>query len=191
MRIQTYLVLLLFLCIYKCTWFEMSELERVTHLFSSYPISALPEHLHSTLLRYAKTTGKHTKSKETSFHPSLTLVPLLANHPHSHYLPLTGGPPNTHPFLVILCFGAPGDGCAPGSLLLCCVRSARKVTKLPVFSCYLPFVATFMFISFIKRSAILRFFIVLVGGGVMLNLVYGSMFLLRGLCSALCFVCYD
>ena len=24
----------------------------------------------------------------------------------------------------------------------------------------------------------------------MLNLVYGSMFLLRGLCSALCFVCY-
>ena len=52
-------------------------------------------------------------------------------------------------------------------------------------------VATFMFISFIKRSAILRFFIVLGGGGVMLNLVYGSMFLLHGLCSALCFVCYD
>ena len=25
----------------------------------------------------------------------------------------------------------------------------------------------------------------------MLNLVYGSMFLLRGLCGALCFVCYD
>ena len=28
------------------------------------------------------------------------------------------------------------------------------------------------------------------GGGAM-NLVYGSMFLLRGLCGALCFVCYD
>ena len=40
-----------------------------------------------------------------------------------------------------------------------------KVTKLPVFSCYLPFVATFMFISFIKCSAILSFFIVLGGGG--------------------------
>ena len=25
----------------------------------------------------------------------------------------------------------------------------------------------------------------------MLNLVFGSMFFLRGLCSALCFVCYD
>ena len=25
----------------------------------------------------------------------------------------------------------------------------------------------------------------------MLNLVYGSMFLLRGLCGALCFMCYD
>ena len=108
-----------------------------------YPISTLPEHLHSTLLRYAKTTGKHTKSKETSFHPSLTLVPLLANHPHSHYLPLTGGPPNTHPFLVILSFGTPGDGCAPGSLLLCCVHSAHKVTKLPVFSCLLPFIGYF------------------------------------------------
>ena len=66
--------------------------------------------------------------------------------------------------------------------------------RLQSYRCFLancPSVATFMFISFIKRSAILHFFIVLGGGGVMLNLVYGSMFLLRGLCSALCFVCYD
>ena len=60
------------------------------------------------------------------------------------------------------------------------------------FHAYCHSLATFMFISFIKRSAILRFFIVLGGGGgAMLNLVFGSMFLLRGLCSALCFVCYD
>ena len=58
------------------------------------------------------------------------------------------------------------------------------------FHAYCHSLATFMFISFIKCSAILRFFIVL-GGGVMLNLVYGSMFLLRGLCSALSFVYYD
>ena len=65
--------------------------------------------------------------------------------------------------------------------------------RLQSYRCFLaicPSVATFMFISFIKRSAILRFFIVL-GGGVILNLVYGLMFLLRGLCSALCFVCYN
>ena len=37
-----------------------------------------------------------------------------------------------------------------------------------------------------KRSAILRFFFVVLGGGVMLNLVYDSMFLLRELCSTLC-----
>ena len=57
------------------------------------------------------------------------------------------------------------------------------------FHAYCHSLATFMFISFIKRSVILRFFIVL--GGVLLNLVYGSMFLLHGLCSALCFMCYD
>ena len=32
-----------------------------------------------------------------------------------------------------LCFGAPGAGRALVSLLLCCVRSAHKVSKLPVF----------------------------------------------------------
>ena len=38
-----------------------------------------------------------------------------------------------------------------------------------------------------KRSAILRFFFRCSrGGGVMLNLVYDSMFLLRELCSTLC-----
>ena len=42
-----------------------------------------------------------------------------------------------------------------------------------------------MFVCYIKRSAILRFFRCS-RGGVMLNLVYDSMFLLRELCSTLC-----
>ena len=65
-----------------------------------------------------------------------------------------------------------------------------RLQSYQCFHAYCCSLATFMFISFIKRCANLHFFIVL-RGGVMLNLVYGSVFLLRGLCSALCFVCYD
>ena len=81
-----------------------------------------------------------------------------------------------------------------GRFLLCCVRYAHKVQSYRCFSscCLLTFIGCFHVHMIIKRSAVLRFFIVLRGGGgVMLNLVFGSMFLLRGLCSALCFVCYD
>ena len=76
-----------------------------------YPISTLSEHLHSTILRTPKLPEKHTQHMETSFHPPLTLVPLLANYPHSHYSPpFTGSPTFTHPFLVIPIFGTPGVG---------------------------------------------------------------------------------
>ena len=57
-------------------------------LSHTYPISALPEHIHSTILSYRQNYLKtHTQTMETSFHPPLTLVSLLANYPHSHYLP--------------------------------------------------------------------------------------------------------
>ena len=53
-----------------------------------YPISTLPEHIHSTILSYHQNYLKtHTQTMETSFHPPLTLVSLLTNYPHSHYLP--------------------------------------------------------------------------------------------------------
>ena len=53
-----------------------------------YPISTLPEHIHSTILSYLQNYLKtHTQTMETSFHPPLMLVSLLANYPHSHYLP--------------------------------------------------------------------------------------------------------
>ena len=79
------------------------------HMYSIYvfyPISTLPEHLHSTILRTPKLPENTHNPKETSFHPPSTLVPLLANYPHSHYSPPHfGGPTNTHPFLVIPSFG--------------------------------------------------------------------------------------
>ena len=53
-----------------------------------YPLSTLPEHIHSTILSYCQNYLKtHTQTMETDFHPPLTLVSLLANYPHSHYLP--------------------------------------------------------------------------------------------------------
>ena len=57
--------------------------------------------------------------------------------------------------------------------------------------CLLAFSGYFHVHLIYKTCYFTFFFIVLGGGGVMLNLVFGSMFLLRGLCSALCFVCYD
>ena len=62
----------------------------------SYPISTLPEHLHSTILRTPKLPENTHKPMETSFHPLLTLVPLLANYPHSHYSPPSLGVPPSH-----------------------------------------------------------------------------------------------
>ena len=91
---------------YLLPWGELCHLN---------PIGTLPEHLYSTLLRYAKTTWKHMKTKGNEF-PSL----IIARYPVS-----PSPTPTTHPlhwesqphppFLVILCFGAEGDGCAPGS----------------------------------------------------------------------------
>ena len=56
---------------------------------------------------------------------------------------------------------------APVTVLTLCVRSAHKVSRLPVFSsyCLQAFSGYFHVHLIIKRSAILRFFIVLRGGG--------------------------
>ena len=59
-----------------------------------YPIGTLPEHLHSTITSYTKTTRKHTNPKETRFLPSLTLVTLLANHPLPLLTPSLGASPS-------------------------------------------------------------------------------------------------
>ena len=96
------------------------KIEWVFLIKKKNPISTLPEHLHSTILRTPKLHENNHKPKETSFHPPSTLVPLLANYPHSHHSPPSlGGPTNTHPFLVIPSFGVPGVGCLLGRSLLC------------------------------------------------------------------------
>ena len=100
---------------------------------SEYPISTLPEHLHSTILRMPKLPENTHKPKETSFHPPSTLVPLLANYPHSHYSPPSLGDPPTHPFLVIPSFGVPGVSCLLGRSFTLCIRLDLMVSKLPVF----------------------------------------------------------
>ena len=98
------------------SWWMMQVLQ-LSNLV--YPISTLPEHLHSTILRTPKLPENTHNPKETSFHPPSTLVPLLANYPHSHYSPPHLGVPPTHPFLVIPSFGVPGVGCLLGRSLLC------------------------------------------------------------------------
>ena len=70
-------------------------LQYLVHQYRIYPINTLPEHLRSTILRTPKLPENTHNPKETSFHPPSTLVPLLANYPHSHYL---GVPPTHTPF---------------------------------------------------------------------------------------------
>ena len=62
----------------------------------SYSISTLPEHLHSTILCMPKLPENTHTPMETSFHPPLTLIPLLANYPHSHHSPPSLGVPPLH-----------------------------------------------------------------------------------------------
>ena len=94
-----------------------------------YPISTLPEHLHSTSLSYAETTLNSRK---------LVSFPLIA-----HYLsagpplpptpPFTGRPGNTHTY-PSFSFSAPRK---PHVLLAAVTRYvcfALKALKLPVFS---------------------------------------------------------
>ena len=66
-----------------------------------FPIIRLPEYLISTVLFARQDTSyTHTHTPmETSFHPSLTFVPSLANYSHSLYTPPSLGSPSfTTPF---------------------------------------------------------------------------------------------
>ena len=148
-----------------------------------YPISTLPEHLHSTILCTPKLPENTHKPMETSFHPPLTLVPLLANYPHSHYSPpFLGGPTNTHPFLVIPSFGVPGVGCAPGPLLYF-VRSPLpygfKATGVYLVSFYRGIQCLLSCLNHILPNVVHYTFFREIwwgggGGGGVMNLVYGS-----------------
>ena len=95
----------------------------------SYPISTLPEHLHSTSLSHAETTWKHTMHKETLFLPSYRSLPVS----RSPTPPFTGRPGHTHTYPSFL-VSAPRK---PVVLLVALTRYvcfALKALKLPVFS---------------------------------------------------------
>ena len=99
---------------------------------------------------------------ETSFHPPLTLIPLLANYPHSHHSPPSlGVPPLHHPFLVIPIFGAPGVGYSCAALVLCAFAFYIWIQSYRCFSCLFlsrHLVFAFMLSYSTKHSAIIRFF---------------------------------
>ena len=95
-----------------------------------YPISTLPEHLHSTILRTPKLPENTHKPKETRFLPSLTLVTLLAN----HLLTSSLGVSPSHTLSSHSKFWRPRSRLC----LLCrsytlCIRLDLMVLKLPVF----------------------------------------------------------
>ena len=99
-----------------------------------YPITRYLNTYIALYFRTPKLPEKHTQLMETSFHPPLTLVPLLANYPHSHFSPPSLGVPPSHtPFLFIPIFGAPGVWSPVLLFVLLCVRLLVLVPKLPVF----------------------------------------------------------
>ena len=110
----------------------ISYAKTLTLIFSEtfYPISTLPEHLHSTSLSHAKTTWKHTKQKETLSFPLYRSLP-VSRSPTPPYTPLRWES-QPHPLiLVILYFGAYEACVLLGCSLLCLV--CFNLTKLPVF----------------------------------------------------------
>ena len=123
---------------------------------------------------------------EMSFHPPLTLVPLLANYPHSHYSPL-----HWESHLHTPLFSHSNFWC-PRSKISCAafctfVRSpfgfVVKVTRVfhASFS-YSLYVIDFMFSLPCVLQFYIFFFTEIRGGGGVMNLVYGSsFFLLHGL----------
>ena len=79
-----------------------SHKTKTSHKFFD-PISTLPEHLHSTLLSHAKTTG-YLKTHETKGNFSFPLYRSLpvSQSPTPPYTPFTGSPSHTHSYLSFL-----------------------------------------------------------------------------------------
>ena len=66
-----------------------------------YPISMLPEHLHSTFPSYAKLPENTLTEKKNIPFPSLTLITCLTG-PPSYPTPFTGRPSHTLSYTTIL-----------------------------------------------------------------------------------------
>ena len=91
-----------------------------------YPISTLPEHLHSISLSYAETTLNSRKLVSFPLYRSLPVS-------RSPTPPFTGRPGHTHTYPSFL-VSAPSKPVVLLVALTCCVCFALKALKLPVFS---------------------------------------------------------
>ena len=97
----------------RCREGGSTQINRGTWNYVSYPISMLPEHLHSTSLSYAETTWKHTIHKETLFLPSYRSLP-VSQSPTPPHTPLHRET-RPHPHLpIILVYSAQQAGRASG-----------------------------------------------------------------------------
>ena len=113
--------------------------ERLNLLYSSllgqitsiYPISTLPEHLHSTFPSHAKLPENTLTEKKNIPFPSLTLITCLTGPPVTPP-PFTGRPSHTLSYTTILFLALKVNGRFLESLPV--VTFASLELKLPVFS---------------------------------------------------------
>ena len=104
---------------------------RCRSLNPSYPISTLPEHLHSTFPSYAKLPENTLTEKKNIPFPSLTLITCLTGPPVTP-TPFTGRPSHTLSYTTILFLALKVNGRFLESLPV--VTFASLELKLPVFS---------------------------------------------------------
>ena len=97
----------------------------------SYPISTLPEHLHSTFPSHAKLPENTLTEKKNIPFPSLTLITCLTGPPVTPP-PFTGRPSHTLSYTTILFLALKVNGRFLESLPV--VTFASLELKLPVFS---------------------------------------------------------
>ena len=98
----------------------------------NYPLSTLPEHIHSTIFCTPKLPVKHTHNPKKIVSIPLTLVPSLANY-HSLYSPPSLG---VSPSLTQTChssFWRRSEWSLCGALLTFVHLPSVIVSKLPVF----------------------------------------------------------
>ena len=97
----------------------------------TYPISTLPEHLHSTFPSHAKLPENTLTEKKNIPFPSLTLITCLTGPPVTPP-PFTGRPSHTLSYTTILFLALKVNGRFLESLPV--VTFASLELKLPVFS---------------------------------------------------------
>ena len=112
-------------------WFFLHFTTYLPHPKPPYPISTLPEHLHSTFPSHAKLPENTLTEKKNIPFPSLTLITCLTGPPVTPPL-FTGRPSHTLSYTIILFLALKVNGRFLESLPV--VTFASLELKLPVFS---------------------------------------------------------